>query len=99
MTQNCTSDLIAATRALGVVLLKHWIMEGTQVLLALEYIEVGSGGTETSMLLIALNTRDMDAFRDEIVEKRGAKDTSTGITLGGTIGWATAPVRAKRLIL
>ena len=50
-------------------------MEGTQVLLALEYIKVGSGGAETSMLLIALSTRDIDAFRDEIVAKREAQLT------------------------
>jgi hypothetical protein len=42
-------------------------MEGTHVSLALEYIKLGSGGAEPSMLMSALNTRDMDAFRDEIV--------------------------------
>jgi hypothetical protein len=42
-------------------------MEGTQVSLASEYIKLGSGGAEPSMLMSALNTRDMEAFRDEIV--------------------------------
>jgi len=50
-------------------------MEGTHVSLALEYIKLGSGGTETSMLLSALNTRDIDAFRDEIVATREAQLT------------------------
>ena len=50
-------------------------MEGTQLLLALEYIKLGSGGTETSMLMIALNTRDIDAFTDEIESKRAAQLT------------------------
>jgi hypothetical protein len=60
---------------MGFVLLKHWIMEGTQVSLALEYIRLGSGGAETSMLLSAFNTRDMDAFSDEIESKRAAQET------------------------
>jgi len=50
-------------------------MEGTQVSLALEYIKVGSGGAETSMLMSAFNTRDIDAFSVEIESKRAAQLT------------------------
>jgi hypothetical protein len=50
-------------------------MEGTQVSLASEYIKLGSGGAEPPMLMSALNTRDMDAFRDEIELKRAAQFT------------------------
>jgi len=50
-------------------------MEVTQVLLASEYIKLGSGGTETSMLMIARDTRDIDAFRDEIESNRAAQLT------------------------
>ena len=47
------------------------------MLLALEYIKLGSGGTEPAMLLIELKTREIDAFKDEIVVNKSAQLTHT----------------------
>jgi hypothetical protein len=75
--QNRASSLIAWNRALIFALLKHWITEGTQVLLELEYIKLGSGGTKPLMLLIELKIREIDAFKDEIVSNKLAQLTQT----------------------